>query len=363
MTTRTAQISAVVISTVEAAGGVRDLAGTYLEFAQTQTETAYSHGWHGIGATMQQVSDHLEGFLELITSTEAAGRTAVSILGQTSEETTNTHLAAYLVAASAELNTAHEATEAAMGLLDDALTASQAVGQESLEAALNGLRDDLEFLREQTARSRSETDTEHDLVITWSHDAVDHSPADRHRLDYLPASPSTTTGGHGDPTLSGLSRAGQLSPAESARTLDDLAASDPPAWLHTAGDLLPHRERADKTHGLVFDADGKALSEDLITSSDDPTTKQDLTLGQRERRATSLLADVEPKVAARMRRGDLPPDTVLVLNNIPCKGRMSCQEYLPSILPEGSRLAVYVHDGSGTRLFRIFHGTGSRITP
>jgi hypothetical protein len=40
---------------------------------------------------------------------------------------------------------------------------------------------------------------------------------------------------------------------------------------------------------------------------------------------------------------------------------MSCDEFLPSILPEGSRLSVYVSDGQQTRLYRVYRGTGSRI--
>lgn len=62
-----------------------------------------------------------------------------------------------------------------------------------------------------------------------------------------------------------------------------------------------------------------------------------------------------------MRRGDLPADTVLVLNNVPCLGPMSCDKYLPQILPHGSRLAVYVVDGPETYYYKTFHGTGSKI--
>lgn len=90
---------------------------------------------------------------------------------------------------------------------------------------------------------------------------------------------------------------------------------------------------------------------------------RDLALNRSEQRAQSLLADVEPKVAARMRRGDLPREAVLVLNNRPCRGELGCETYLPWILPPGSRLAVYVSDGQQTRLYRIYKGTGSKIAP
>jgi hypothetical protein len=111
----------------------------------------------------------------------------------------------------------------------------------------------------------------------------------------------------------------------------------------------------------VFDANGTPLIEQPIIPSDDASTMSDLSLTANERRATSLMADVEPKVAAGIRRGDLPKDTVLVLNNPPCIGPMSCDSYLPDILPQGSRLAVYVSEGPTTYLYRIFHGTGSKV--
>jgi len=119
----------------------------------------------------------------------------------------------------------------------------------------------------------------------------------------------------------------------------------------------------DKTHGRVFDANGLPVQQDPVVSGNDVSLLDDLRLTARERASVSLLSHVEAKVAAGVRRGALPPDTVLVLNHVPCPGRMGCRTYLPSILPAGARLAVYVSDGQRTRLFQVFHGTGSRITP
>jgi hypothetical protein len=62
-----------------------------------------------------------------------------------------------------------------------------------------------------------------------------------------------------------------------------------------------------------------------------------------------------------MRRGDLPRDTTLVLNNPPCPAPNGCEIWLPRILPRGSRLRVYVADATGaTSPYKIYEGTGER---
>jgi hypothetical protein len=58
-----------------------------------------------------------------------------------------------------------------------------------------------------------------------------------------------------------------------------------------------------------------------VVSGTDRSSIEDLRLNWSEKRAGSLLADVEPKVAAQMRRGLLPRDTALVLNHEVCGGR------------------------------------------
>lgn len=51
-----------------------------------------------------------------------------------------------------------------------------------------------------------------------------------------------------------------------------------------------------------------------------------------------------------------------MLNNRVCQGEASCERFLPSILPAGARLTIYVRDGDGpARLAGDYHGTGERI--
>jgi hypothetical protein len=131
--------------------------------------------------------------------------------------------------------------------------------------------------------------------------------------------------------------------------------------VQDGGRALPVRAVGDKTRALVFDAHGVPLDQNPIVSGTDPANLAGLSLRAKERRAQSLLSHVESTAAARIRRGELPRETVLVINNLPCQGEMGCETYLSSILPARSRLAIYVADGQATRLYRVFEGDGSKI--
>lgn len=125
---------------------------------------------------------------------------------------------------------------------------------------------------------------------------------------------------------------------------------------------LPARtQRGSPTRGFVLDEAGNTLDEDPVVSGTDRSLLDDLALVGPERRASSQLTDVESKVAARIRRGQLPARVVLVLNNTPCAGPLGCQRMLPKVLPNGARVSVYVADGTCTELYGIYDGNGSRI--
>jgi hypothetical protein len=117
------------------------------------------------------------------------------------------------------------------------------------------------------------------------------------------------------------------------------------------------------THGEVFSHNGQALRSNPIRSHDDRSLIADLDLDERQRAARSMLSHVEAHVAAAMRRGDLPANTVLVTNNRVCRGQLSCSRLLRGILKQGHQLTVYETDTDGTPLPRprIFPGTGERI--
>jgi hypothetical protein len=66
-------------------------------------------------------------------------------------------------------------------------------------------------------------------------------------------------------------------------------------------------------------------------------------------------ADVEMKIAAHMARTGIR-HAVVVINNSPCKGRLSCDTLVPILLPEGSTLTVHGTTKQGTPMRKTYTG-------
>jgi uncharacterized protein YukE len=124
--------------------------------------------------------------------------------------------------------------------------------------------------------------------------------------------------------------------------------------------LPPRPDDRGPTHGWLLDEHLRPVG-GQFRSGEDFTLIADLDLQGREPLARSLLADVESKVAAAMRRGQAGPACALVINNTPCRGRLGCDTLLPDILPANSRLTVYVSDANGVKLYKTYTGTGRKI--
>jgi hypothetical protein len=78
----------------------------------------------------------------------------------------------------------------------------------------------------------------------------------------------------------------------------------------------------------------------------------------------TIMDHVEPQAAAIMRRPGAPKHAALVLNQQPCdapRRPLMCEKLLPHILPAGSTLAVYLSDGTSTRFYKTYTGTGRDI--
>ncbi|NNJ63169.1 MAG: hypothetical protein HKP61_20005 [Dactylosporangium sp.] len=75
---------------------------------------------------------------------------------------------------------------------------------------------------------------------------------------------------------------------------------------------------------------------------------------------------VEAHAAAMLRRPGAPTAAVLIINKATCVSRgeyVGCAEVLSDMLPVGTRMAVYVSDGTKVRLSKICQGTGEGIAP
>ncbi|MFB9925798.1 DddA-like double-stranded DNA deaminase toxin [Amycolatopsis halotolerans] len=114
------------------------------------------------------------------------------------------------------------------------------------------------------------------------------------------------------------------------------------------------RGRGVKTHGRLLTEDGGSHA---VTSGRDEWTDR---VNQVVKEAgcpytpMTASADVELKVAARMRDTGIRRATVVV-NNQPCTGRASCDDLIGVVLPEGSSLTVH-----GTGGFKKTYKGGKR---
>lgn len=131
-----------------------------LESARTNYETAAMHGWGGVAGNMELAAESLEGVVEQLTSAEQAAQTASTVLDEITDKMSSPEVAAHLVTASGELDSAHGAAEASISLIDEAIGHCEAAGQESLPAALNGLRDKVVEIFERVQQCRNDVDAE-----------------------------------------------------------------------------------------------------------------------------------------------------------------------------------------------------------
>src|SRR5690349_21298721 len=143
MTDRTAEISASVKAAGAGTSEALSRAERRLESARDKYETAAMHGWDGVAGNMELAADSLEGVVEQLTSAEQAIQTTADVLDEITDKMSSPEVAAHLVTASNELDTAHGAAEASTTLLGEAISHCEAAGQEALPASLNTLRDEV----------------------------------------------------------------------------------------------------------------------------------------------------------------------------------------------------------------------------
>ena len=160
MSDRTAEISASVTAAGAGTGEAATRAEQRLESARNKYETAALHGWNGVAANMELTAESLEGVVEQLTSAAQAAKTSASVLDEIAEQMSSPEVAAHLVTASGELDTAHGAAEASISLIDEAISHCAAAGQESLPASLNSLRDDVVQILERVRQCRDDVDAE-----------------------------------------------------------------------------------------------------------------------------------------------------------------------------------------------------------
>jgi|tagenome__1003787_1003787.scaffolds.fasta_scaffold20090075_1 hypothetical protein len=131
-----------------------------LESARNKYETAAMHGWDGVAGNMHQAAESLEGVVEQLTAAAQAAQTAGGVLDEIMDKMSSLEVAAHLVTASGELDTARGAAESSISLIDESITHCEAARQESLPVSLNSLRDDVAKLLERVRQCRDDVDAE-----------------------------------------------------------------------------------------------------------------------------------------------------------------------------------------------------------
>lgn len=112
--------------------------------------------------------------------------------------------------------------------------------------------------------------------------------------------------------------------------------------------------KGQKTHGRWIDAEGNVHRE---VSGKDEKSEEALRFFEEEirsRRVPVTVVDVEIKLAVHMRKNGIR-STVLVINNLPCRGPMGCDALIPVVLPSGYTMTV--HGPNGFR--RVYRGDGT----
>lgn len=137
--------------------------------------------------------------------------------------------------------------------------------------------------------------------------------------------------------------------------------------------LRPWRPGED-TVGYLFDPARRYFEEERMVSGRVPEAAQGLRSYRSGGFPMGVRDHVEGHVAARIRRlhaaaADLgveaPWDFTLVINNEPCAGPVGCHRILRNILPQDSRLAVYVVRAADGRpeLHDVYVGEGRALLP
>lgn len=113
-------------------------------------------------------------------------------------------------------------------------------------------------------------------------------------------------------------------------------------------------DRGRKTHGRWIGPDGRV--NETVSGRDD-----DAALALRQLQAKGIprkplrTSDIEMKLAARMAENGVT-HAAIVINNVPCKGILSCDTLVPILLPDGSTLTVHGVEPDGTPYVKRFEG-------
>ncbi|GAB3239580.1 hypothetical protein [Kineosporia babensis] len=159
---RTEEISSDVKAVSAAAEEVRNRAEEALEFARNEIDTAYEHGWDGVGQSINIAGEALEKIVEELDSTSGTFENVAKSLDAISEQMSHNEVAEQLALTMTEIDAGHETMQGTSELVEEALTGADQAEHQSLGTRLHKLREEVEKLAGQLQQSRSDIESEHE---------------------------------------------------------------------------------------------------------------------------------------------------------------------------------------------------------
>jgi Rad3-related DNA helicase len=159
---RTEEISTDVKAVGAMADEARNRAEEALEYAQSQIELAYQHGWDGVAQSISITGEALEKLVAEISGTEGTCENAVKALDAISEQMSHNEVAEQLSLGRAELDTTHDSLQGTVELVDEASQGADQAEHQALSARLETIREELEQLSERVLQARTEIESEYE---------------------------------------------------------------------------------------------------------------------------------------------------------------------------------------------------------
>ena len=159
---RTEEISSDVKAVSAAADETRNSAEEALEYARTEIEMAYEHGWDGVAQSINLAGEALEKIVAELSGTEGTCENATTTLDSISEQMSHNEVAAQLALTVTELEATHNSLQGTVELVEEAVQGAEQAEHEALAGRLHNLREEVEKLLERLLQSRTDAEAEHE---------------------------------------------------------------------------------------------------------------------------------------------------------------------------------------------------------
>jgi hypothetical protein len=160
MSESTEELNSAVQGAGEVVAGEEGFAGQLSAQATELAEEAAGHGWHGMGARMQDVADALQATKGHLGTGRQACEAAFGELGLINDKVPAEEVVAHLAASSTQLGEAVAALEGAVEKAEEAQMAAEEIGQQGMMQATLDLYGRLTEVHEQIVQHQQTSEHE-----------------------------------------------------------------------------------------------------------------------------------------------------------------------------------------------------------